>query len=291
MTLTSLFWACNVVLGRGIVGIVPPITLACLRWTLASLLLLPFAWPYLKREAKILAAHRGTLLFLAIVGPAFYNSLSYLALIWTSALNSLVLNAAGPMFIVLTAWALFGDRPRLEELAGIAAAFLGVLLIIAKGDLLALANFHFNPGDLLVIAGMLCWSVYTACLRLRPKVSWQSYNLVTYAIAAVANVPLAYIERSLGYSMTADWTTAGTIFYAAVFPSLVGYIFYNRAVELLGPGPAGLYLFLVPVFGASFAIALLGEELHAFHAVGFALIIGGVLIGSRSGIMAMRKPH
>jgi drug/metabolite transporter (DMT)-like permease len=230
------------------------------------------------------------LLFLGFTGPALYNTLSYLGLVSTSALNGLVLGASGPMFITLAAWSIFGDRPSQAQLFGMAAAFFGVLLIIAKGDLLYLANFRLNPGDLLLLAGMICWSVYTAFLRKRPSISWQSFNFVTYAIAAAVNIPLAFAEHQLGNIMTANWATAAAIFYVAIFPSLLAYIFYNRSVELLGPAAAGLYLFLIPIFGAILAMLLLGEKLYLYHAFGFILIIGGVLLGSRKSAL-VRHPE
>src|SRR5262249_21698445 len=112
-------------------------------------------------------------------------------------------------------------------------------------------------------------------------ISWQSYNFVTYATATAVNIPLAAAESQLGYTTTLNFTAAAAIAFVAIFPSVIGYIFYNRAVELLGPAAAGIYLFLIPVFGAVLATALLGEKLQLFHALGFALIIAGVLIGSR----------
>ena len=281
LTLVTIFWAGNFVLGRAIVGMIPPVTLACLRWTLATLIFLPFAWPYLKRDAAIIRKSWPMLLFLGVIGAGCYNTLSYLGLVSTEALNGLVLSAAGPMFIALTAWGLFGDRLQPAQLAGLAAGFFGVLVIIAKGDLSSLAGFRFNPGDLLLIAGMITWSIYTAFLRKRPHISWQSFNISTYTVAAVANVPLALIERGLGHSMTANAATAAAIAYVAIFPSLLAYIFYNRGVELLGPARAGLYMFLIPVFGALLAVLFLGERLHLYHALGFAFIIAGVVIGSR----------
>jgi len=286
LTLTAAFWAGNMVLGRAIVGTIPPITLACLRWIFASLIFLPFAWPHLRKDAHAIAKNWGILLFLGFIGPACYNSLSYLGLVSTEALNGLVLSAAGPMIIALTAWSIFGDRLDMMQVTGMAAAFAGMLLVVAKGSLMSLAALKFNPGDLLLLAGMTAWSIYTAFLRKRPPVSWQSYNLVTYAIAAIMNIPAAYAEHELGYTLSATWMTAAAIFYVAIFPSLIAYIFYNRAVELLGPAPAGLYLFLMPVFGAIFAMPLLGEKPHLYHAAGFALIIAGVLIGSRRPAMA-----
>ena len=189
--------------------------------------------------------------------------------------------APGPIFLTLTAWGLFGDRVEPRQLLGLGAAFLGVLLIVAKGNLFSLGGFKFNTGDILIIAAMITWSIYTVFLRKRPRMSWQSFNISTYAVAGAANFPLALAEHRMGHSMTVNAVTVAAVAYVAIFPSLLAYIFYNRGVELLGPARTGLYMFLVPVFGALLAMVFLGEKLHPYHALGFAFIIGGVLVGSR----------
>ncbi|MFT4079369.1 DMT family transporter [Rhodomicrobium sp.] len=281
MTLTTIFWAGNFVLGRAIAGHVPPITLACLRWTLATLIFLPFAWAHLKRDGAAIREHWAILLFLGAIGAGAYNTLSYIGLTSTEALNGLVLNAAGPMFIALSAWALFGDRIGRLQIVGLASGFAGVLIVIAKGDLASLASFRFNPGDVFIISSMLSWAIYTACVRLRPSISWQSFNFVTYAVAAVGNAPLMAWEWSAGYRPVWDEAAVAAIIYVSIFPSILAYVFYNRSVELMGPANTGLFLFLVPVLGALLATLALGEQLHLFHAAGFALIVAGVLLGTR----------
>ena len=282
LSLTSLFWAGNVIVGRAVAGTIPPITLACLRWTLATLIFLPFAWPHLRKDAGQIARSWRTILFLGFIGPGCYNTLSYMGLIWTEALNGLVLNAAGPIFIALTAWGIFGDRLGKLQLAGLAMGFVEVLIVIAKGNPSLLAEFTFSLGDILLIIGMFTWSIYTACLRLRPAISWQSFNATAYGVAALGNLPLAIMEGGSGTGVSANAATFATIAYIAIFPSILSYIFYNRGVDLLGPTRAGLYLFLVPVFGAILAVIFLGEQLHAYHAFGFALIMAGVLLGNSS---------
>jgi drug/metabolite transporter (DMT)-like permease len=282
MTLVALFWAGNFVVGRAVVGHLPPVTLACLRWALATLILLPFAWGDLKRDAPAIWRHRLLIVFFGVIGAGSYNTLSYLGLSSTEALNGLVLNAAGPMFIAAAAWALFGDRVTTGQTIGLATGFAGVLIIIAKGDLASLAGFRFNPGDALIIAASITWAVYTAYLRKRPHIGWLSFNVSTFAVAALGNAPLALVELGLGHTVEVSAASFAAIAYVAIFPSLLAYIFYNRGVELLGPARAGLYLFLIPVFGALLAVAFLGERLHPFHAAGFAFIIAGVLIGNRA---------
>jgi len=286
LIVTALSWAGNVIVGRAVIGTVPPLTLACLRWTFATLFLLPVAWPYLRKEWREIMKDLRFLLFLGLLGPACYNSLNYFALVSTEALNNLVLNAAGPMIIALAAWSMAGDRPDNAQLAGMGAGFCGVLVIITRGGLSSLAALTLNPGDALALAAIVAWSVYTVYLRTRPPISWQSYSFVTYATAAISNIPLAATEHWLGYDLSLNWAAVAAIGFTAIFPSLISYIFYNRAVELLGPSAAGLYLFLIPVFGAVLATVLLGERLYLFHAAGFALIIAGVLIGSRKAAPA-----
>ena len=289
LTLTALFWAGNSVVGRAIVGQIPPVTLACVRWTLATLIFLPFALTPLKRDFALMRRDWLILLFLAIMGAGSYNTLFYLGLVTTEAVNALVLGAASPMFVMLIAWGLFGDPVGPRQLFGLGAAFLGVLFIVAKGDLLSLAAFRFNSGDLLIIVSMITWSIYTAFLRKRPPISWQSFNIATYAVAAAANLPLALIEYEMGQSMAINAATVGAIVYVAIFPSLLAYVFYNRGVELVGPTRTGLYMFLIPMFGAGLASLFLGERLHLYHAAGFALIIGGVLIGNRQRRVRMTE--
>ncbi len=281
LTLVALFWAGNFVVGRAIVGMIPPVTLAFLRWTLATLIFLPFAWPHLRRDAAALRRSWPMILFLGVMGAGSYNTLSYFGLVSTEAVNAFMLGAAGPLFVAMTAWGLFGDRLEPKQLLGLGAAFLGVLMIVAKGDLSSLAAFRFNAGDILIVAAMLTWSIYTVLLRKRPPISWQSFNVSTYAVAAAANFPLALIEHGMGYSMTISAATVAAVAYVAVFPSLLAYIFYNRGVELLGATRTGLYMFLVPVFGSLLAVIFLGERLHLYHAAGFAFIVGGVALGSR----------
>ena len=281
LVLTSVFWAGNVIVGRAVAGQIPPVTLACLRWVLASSIFLPFAIAHLRKDWDALRRNWAILLFLGLIGPACFNTLAYMGLVSTEALNGLVLNAAGPMFIAVTAWALFNDRITAGQAAALGIGFFGVLIIVVKGDPATLSGFHFNPGDLLLVAAIVCWAVYTACLRKRPAISWQSFNLVTYAIAAFANLPFAIVENAGSQHMSASWASIAAVLYVAIFPSLLAYIFYNRGVELLGAARAGIYLFLIPVFGAVLAMVYLNEKLHAYHAAGFALIVAGILWANR----------
>src|ERR1700694_5039601 len=133
LSLAALFWAGNIVLGRFVAGHVPPMTLSCVRWIGAFFMLLPFAWPHLKRDWPALRAHLSLVMVLAATGFAINNALSYWALQYTQALNALLIQSSGPLFVALWSLLLFGVRLTWAQLAGIAISLAGVLTIILRG--------------------------------------------------------------------------------------------------------------------------------------------------------------
>ena len=281
LTLVSLFWAGNQVMGRAAAGEVPPITLGC-RWIMATCLILPFAWNAVKADWPVIRANIWLLSFLGIIGGGAINTFSYIGLNYTTATNALILNSAAPIFIVMFCYLIFGDRITVRQLCGIMVSIAGVLIVVLKGDLSALAHMTLNRGDMLVLLGMACWGVYTTFLRKRPAISPLSFAASTFAAAAIVNIPLALIEAAVGYQPRATWLTAGAIAYVGIFPSVIAYLFYNRGVELIGGNRAGIFTHLVPVFGAVLAFAFLGETPGLYHAAGFAMILAGVWLAARA---------
>ena len=150
LVLANLFWAGNIVLGRGVVGMVPPVALAYIRWTGAFLIGLGFAWPYLKRDWPILLRQWPLMLLLSATGIASYNTMSYIGLTETTALNVLLLQSAMPLVILVWAYALFRDRPSLAQThAGVLVSLAGVAAIAGHGSLDMLLHLSLNPGDVL----------------------------------------------------------------------------------------------------------------------------------------------
>src|SRR5271170_3015561 len=149
LTLAALFWAGNIVLGRYVAGHVPPMTLSCIRWIGACLTLLPFAWPHLKRDWPALRKQLPLMVALSATGFALNNALSYWGLQFTQALNALLIQSSGPLFVALWSLVLFGVRLTWAQIAGIVLSFAGVLTIILHGDLAALAGIQFNKGDVM----------------------------------------------------------------------------------------------------------------------------------------------
>src|SRR3954452_11945201 len=161
LTLTSLFWAGNIVLARYVAGHVPPLTLSCLRWYGTFLILLPFAWPHLKRDWPVLCAHLPLLLLLSVLGFAYNNAISFWAMQYTEALNALLIQSAGPLFVAVWSLLLFGVRLTGAQLTGIALSLAGVLIIILRGDLGALAGVSLNRGDLMFGSSLVAFALYS----------------------------------------------------------------------------------------------------------------------------------
>src|SRR6478735_10774267 len=160
LSLTALFWAGNIVLGRYVAGHVPPMTLSCVRWIGAFFMLLPFAWPHLRRDWPALRARLPLIVVLSATGFAINNALSYWALQYTQALNALLIQSSGPLFVALWSLLLFGVRLTRRQVAGIAISLIGVLIIILRGDFGSLAGIQFNRGDLMFAAGLLAFGLY-----------------------------------------------------------------------------------------------------------------------------------
>jgi drug/metabolite transporter (DMT)-like permease len=283
LSLTSLFWAGNIVLARFVAGHVPPMTLSCVRWIGAFILLWPFAKVHLRRDWPVLRANLPLMLLLSATGFAFNNAASYLALQYTEALNALLIQSSAPLFVAIWALLLFGVRLTWAQFAGIVISLGGVLTIILRGDASALATIRLNKGDLLFAGAVLAFGLYSAVMTKRPTTHPLSLITFTMAGGAILLMPLAAWEITSGFAPKTDLLTAATLAYVVIFPSTLAYLCFNRGIALVGPNRAAPFLHLVPVFGSAMAIVLLGEALKPFHVIGYALVLAGVVIASRQG--------
>ncbi len=280
LVLANLLWAGNIVLGRGMVGMVPPITLAYWRWTGAFLIAIGFAWPFLRRDWRVLLGRWRLMLLLSATGIATYNTMSYIGLTSTTALNVLLLQSAGPLIIILWAFALFGDRPSVWQAAGVALSLVGVAVIAAHGSLELLLHLSINRGDVWILVAMVIYGVYAALFRVRPATHPMSFLVATMGIGSTMILPFYLWEVAEGGRIDGGLPAWLALAYIAVFPSFVAYLFFNRGIELIGAARAGQSWHLMPVFGSILAVVFLGEQFHVYHAVGIALIAGGIVLAS-----------
>ena len=283
LSLTSLFWAGNVVLARYVAGHVPPLTLSCIRWIGVFLILLPSARPHLRRDWPALRKKLPLMLLLSATGFAFNNAISYWAMQYTQALNALLIQSAGPLFVALWSLLLFGVRLTRAQLAGIVISMLGVLTILLRGDFSALGSIRLNKGDLMYASSLFAFGLYSALMTKRPVTHQLSLISFTTGCGAAMLLPFAVLEFRSGARLTLDPLTVATLGYVVIFPSALAYLFFNRGIALIGPNRAAPFFHLMPVFGSAMAILLLGESLRPFHLIGYALVLAGVIIASRQG--------
>jgi drug/metabolite transporter (DMT)-like permease len=281
LSITALCWAGNTVVGRFAAGHIPPITLAFLRWSIAFLIILPMAWKHLKHDWAAIRAGLGTMILLSLTGIAAFNALQYWALEYTQALNALLLQSSGPLFVAGWSLVLLGIRLTLAQTLGVAVSLTGVLVILLHGDLTAIAAIDFNRGDLIFTVALLIFGFYSVVSLKRPAIHGLSFVAFTFGCGAACLIPPLILELLWRPAMQFDIPNLLSLFYVAVFPSTIGYSCYNRGVQLIGANRAAPFLHVIPVFGALMAIVFLGERPQAFHLIGFALVLTGVIVASR----------
>jgi len=281
LSITAMCWAGNAIVGRLAAGHIPPVTLSFLRWSIAFLLILPLAWRHLVQDWPAIRSKLGVMVTLSLSGIACFNTLQYWALEHTQALNTLLLQSAGPLIVAVWSLILLGVRLTLAQAVGILLSLMGVLLILLQGDLTALSNIRFNKGDLIFIMALVIFGFYSVMTLKRPAIHSLSFVAFTFGCGAACLIPLWIWELISRPVMRLDANNLLSLFYVAVFPSTLAYLCFNRGVQLIGANRAAPFFHLVPVFGAAMAIAFLGERPQLFHIVGFALVLTGVYVASR----------
>jgi drug/metabolite transporter (DMT)-like permease len=286
LVLAMLFWSGNFVLGRAVHELITPIALSFWRWTLALAILLPYAWGHVRKDMPALRAAWKPLLVLAFLGISVFNTLVYLGLRSTAVVNGVLLQSAMPLVILLFSFALFRERVRVLQVVAIGVSLLGVGVIVSQGSLAALLQFSVNPGDAWIFTAVCCYALYSVLLRKRPQVHPLSFLAATFAIGAAILLPFYVWEEIAHDPFQLTRTTGAAIVYVALFPSIISFLCFNRAVELLGANRAGQFVHLMPVFGSALAALFLDERLAAYHFGGAALIAAGILLST----LAKKRP-
>ena len=277
LTLTALFWSGNMVLGRGIRADVPPMALAFWRWVIAFALVLPLAWPHFRAQWPLLKKGWKPVLILGVLGVGGYNTFAYIALQYTSATNAVLLNSFIPVATIAISWAFLGKHLRRLEGLGVVISLCGALTIVARGDPAVLAHLNLNLGDAWMLFAVVVWAVYTVGLAWRPAGVHPMLMLAAMTAVGLAALLPAYIwEMGQGRHINVQVSSLAALAYVGIFPSFLGYIFYNRGVAEVGANKASLFIHLMPVFGTLLSAIFLAEIPHWYHYLGIALIFSGI---------------
>ncbi|WP_263772324.1 DMT family transporter [Propionivibrio soli] len=279
LTLTTLFWSGNMVVGRAIRGDVPPFSLAFWRWAIAAALTLPMALPHLRAQWPLLKRGWRPVLVLGLLGVGGYNTLAYIALQYTAATNALLLNSFIPVATIALSWAFLGKRLSPLGWLGVFISLAGVTTIVARGDAATLAGLTLNLGDLWMLLAVFVWALYTIGLQWRPTGVHPMLLLAAFSIVGLVALAPAYAwEVWQGRLIRPTPGALAGIAYIGTLPSFVGYIFYNRAVGEVGANKASLFIHLMPVFGTVLSAVFLDEIPYVYHLVGIGLIFAGIYL-------------
>jgi drug/metabolite transporter (DMT)-like permease len=291
LSLANLFWAGNWVLGRALRDSFEPIALNFWRWTVATLILAPFALPRLRPHLATLRKSAGLLLLLSFIGVALFQCLVYAGLKSTTAVNAVLLNSSMPAFMLLCSWAIERERGTPRQVIGMLISLVGILVILARGEPANLLRMEFHQGDALILLAMPVWGIYSVLLKRRPpELDGISFLFVISLVGVVLLLPAAALEA---WRSPPRWPGAGGVvaaLYVGLAASVLAFICWNRGVAVVGANAAGFTVHLLPAFGTVLAIIFLGESFHPFHAAGIATILLGVVIATRAGPAFKESP-
>jgi drug/metabolite transporter (DMT)-like permease len=293
MTVPPLMWAGNAIVGRLMVGEVPPLTLNFLRWVLTALILLPLGWRALRQPQRLLQRWR-YLLMVGLLGVGMYNALQYLALVTSAPINVTLVASSLPIWMMAVGALFYGEHPSRRQLAGAALGLVGVLLVIGRGSLQTLLAVQFVPGDLFIIAAVIGWSFYSWLLARPPAHmqgaqrphadegwDWAGLLLIQTLFGLLAAGSFATVEQLSG-AAPIRWSGAvvGALLFVSLGASIVAYRCWGLGVAEGGPALAAFFSNLTPLFAAVMSALVLGERPHGYHVLAFVLIVGGIAVAS-----------
>jgi drug/metabolite transporter (DMT)-like permease len=283
LVLTVMLWSSNFIIGRAVRGDVSPVTLNFLRWALALGVLVPITWPTLRTHRTLLARHWKLAAVLGFTGIAAFQTLGYVALTLTTAMNSVLLLSLAPLAMAVLSWLAHGERLTARQGLGLATSLVGATVLVLHGDGATLLELRFNAGDLWMLLAVLVWAVYSVLLRRRPpELPPLALHTVSVAAGTLCMLPAYGIEVAHGNGLPGSAAAWAAIAFVAVFSSALAHAMWVRSVAAIGVNRAGVYIHLMPLFGAVLAMVFLGEQLAPYHVVGAVLALCGVVLAQRA---------
>lgn len=286
LTIPPLLWAGNAIAGRLLRDAVPPMTLNLLRWSIALVILIPLGRAALKSGSGLVSNWR-RFSMLGLLGIGLYNSFQYLALQTSTPINVTLVASGLPVWMLLVGALFFGVKALARQLAGALLSIAGVLLVLSRGELSQLLALRLVPGDVYMILATIAWSFYS-WLLMQPKdpehirADWAAFMLAQVIYGVLWSGAFTVVEVAAGSPPLAwSWPVAGGLLFVAIGPAIIALRCWGAGVQRAGPSIAAFFVNLTPLFATVLSSAFLGETPHLYHAVAFALIVGGIVVSAR----------
>ena len=280
---TALIWSVNFIIGKfAYLFEVPPLTLNFLRWSLVWILLFPFTYKEIFSNIKLIKKNIIYLTILAITSVSAFNSLVYLALNYTQAIDTILMISIIPVFVLFLSSILGVEKFNIFQLIGLIVSFIGVLIIFSNADLNKILNLNFNIGNAWMLLAVFCWALYSSLLK-KKKLPFSTLGLVEIlaSIGLIFLIPQFIGEQMYGKEIKFNKAFFLILSFVTLFASIGAYYSWNKAIELIGPNRASIFLHLMPVFGVILAIVLLKEKFQMYHFIGATFIVSGIYLSNR----------
>ncbi len=276
LSFTALCWGANAIFARLAVGEISPMAIVSMRWIAVLVLLCVIAHTKLKRDWPAMRTRLPYLFIMGMLGFTVFNAMFYLSAYYTSALNIGIIQGAVPGFVLVGVFFAYGTRFTALQALGVLITIVGVIIVGVGGEFAQLVAFTINHGDILMVIACALYAAYAVALRNRPDVSSLSMLTVLAGAAFISSLPLLGIEIAMGQFAWPTPTGWIVLTLITLFPSLLAQIFFIQGVGLIGPGRAGVFVNLVPVFASLLAVLVLHEPFEVFHGVALGLVLGGI---------------
>ncbi|MDW7673446.1 MAG: DMT family transporter [Bacillota bacterium] len=292
LVIATLIWGGNFVIGRAIAEYIPPYTLSFLRWVAALVVFLPIAWSKIYEEKDVIKENWLPLLWMAVTGIAGFNTLLYIALHYTTSINASLVNTTAPIIIAVLSFLIIGERLKRNQIIGVILSVVGVIIIFSQGSLEVLLGLTFNAGDLIMVAAVIVWGLYSILVRhYVNRLSMYATLAAAMVMGVVVLFPF-FIWESFYAGKHIIWNlySSLTIVYVGVLASVVAFVAWNTAVGEIGAAKAGIFLNLIAIFAAIFAILFNNEQLTWYQVVGGSVAVLGVYLSTRQATANKKVP-
>ena len=279
---SSFFWSGNFFSGKiAFLSDLSPFKLSFFRWILALLILLPFTYAQIIKDLEYYKKNILLMTIISILGVTIFNSFTYISLQTTMVINSTLMASVAPVMMIGFSWLIFRTKTTTLQFTGIVLSLLGAFAIVLKGNLNNLYNLYFTAGDLWMLAAVVSWCLYSVLLKKIDSKTSQLANLEVMIIIGVIFIIPFYIMESFNSTyLPSTGLDLAIIGYVAVFASIVAFFSWNKGVSIIGPNRASLFLHLIPVFSAIWAISFLNEKFAFFHVIGVLFILSGIILSN-----------
>tara|TARA_B100001996_G_scaffold304187_1_gene245065 strand:+ start:659 stop:1564 length:906 start_codon:yes stop_codon:yes gene_type:complete len=286
LTLAALFWSGNFVIGKTASFYeIPPFSLNFYRWLFVWIILFPFTFKEIYQNKKYILQNFGLFLVLGITGITIFNSVVYYSLYFTQVISGILMISTIPVMIILISSILRIEKTNSFQIIGVILSLVGVFCIITKTDLDLIKNLDFNKGDLSMTIAMFSWATYSALLKKKKyKLSQISLLQVIISFGFVFLVPIYFIESKIGNPLNFSLPFFLILTYAVLFPAIASYLFWIKGISIIGANRAGVFLHLMPIFGAILAMIIFKEKFMFYHVLGAIFILSGIILSNRKKI-------